>query len=66
VGAAATRECRCGGRAFSGYLVKYRLAIDGLRLHAAVPYVSGTSLYQIGEDVIASWDPPQAVTVANE
>jgi ABC-type Fe3+/spermidine/putrescine transport system ATPase subunit len=59
-------RARVEDRAFSGYLVKYRLAIDGLRLHAAVPYVSGTSLYQIGEDVTASWDPQQAVTVANE
>ena len=57
---------RVEDRAFSGYLVKYRLAIDGLRLHAAVPYISGTSLYQVGEVVAASWDPHQAVTVANE
>jgi spermidine/putrescine transport system ATP-binding protein len=59
-------RARVEDRAFSGYLVKYRLAIAGLRLHAAVPYISGTSLYQIGEDVTASWDPQQAVTVANE
>jgi len=57
---------RIEDRAFSGYVVKYRLAIDGLRLHAAVPYVNGTPLYEIGDTVAASWEPQQAVTVANE
>ena len=53
-------------RAFSGYTVKYRLAIDDLRLNAAVPYQSGTLLHQIGDEVTAHWDPQQAVVVASE
>ena len=57
---------RIEDRAFSGYVVKYRLAVDGLRLHVAVPYQSGTSLHQIGDDVAAYWDPQQAVVVAGE
>jgi spermidine/putrescine transport system ATP-binding protein len=53
-------------RAFSGHVVKYRLSADGLRLHAAVPYMGGTPLYEIGQVVAAHWDPQQAVTVPNE
>ena len=54
---------RVEDRAFSGSLVKYRLAAGGLRLHAAVPYVNGTPLFPIGEEVAAGWDPLQAVIV---
>jgi spermidine/putrescine transport system ATP-binding protein len=50
-------------RAFSGYLVKYRLMLDGARLHAAVPFVSGTALHQVGDEIAAFWEPRQAVTV---
>ncbi len=44
-------------------LVKYRPAAGGLRLHAAVPYVNGTPLFPIGEEVVAGRDPLQAVIV---
>ncbi|HET8679757.1 MAG TPA: TOBE domain-containing protein, partial [bacterium] len=57
---------RVEDRAFSGYVVKYRLAVDDLRLHAAVPYQSGTPLHQVGDEVTAYWDPQQAVVVASE
>jgi spermidine/putrescine transport system ATP-binding protein len=57
---------RVEDRAFTGSLVKYRLAVAGLRLHAAVPYASGAPLQQIGDDIAAWWDPQQAVTVAGE
>jgi spermidine/putrescine ABC transporter ATP-binding subunit len=50
-------------RAFSGSLVKYRLAAGGLRLHAAVPYVNGTPLFPVGEVIAAGWDAAQAVVV---
>jgi hypothetical protein len=50
-------------RAFSGSLVKYRLALPGLRLHAAVPYVHGTPLFEVGDAVAVAWDGDQAVTV---
>ncbi len=64
--ASAALHGRIEDRAFSGYVVKYRLAIDDLHLNAAVPYQSGTPLYQIGDEVAARWDPEQAVVVANE
>ncbi len=64
--AAGALLARVEERAFSGYVVKYRLMADGLRLHAAVPYLSGTPLYQIGEEVSARWDPQQAVAVSDE
>jgi len=57
---------RVEDRAFSGYVVKYRLALEDHRLHAAVPYQSGMALYGIGDEVSAAWDPQQAVVVANE
>ena len=50
-------------RAFSGSLVKYRLLVSGLRLHAAVPYVHGTPLFEVGDAVAVGWDGDQAVTV---
>jgi hypothetical protein len=50
-------------RAFSGSLVKYRVAVPGLRLHAAVPYVRGTPLFEVGDAVAVAWDGDQAVTV---
>jgi spermidine/putrescine transport system ATP-binding protein len=54
---------RVEDRAFSGSLVKYRLAVSGLRLHAAVPYVHGTPLFEVGDAVAVGWDGDQAVTV---
>jgi spermidine/putrescine transport system ATP-binding protein len=54
---------RVEDRAFSGSLVKYRLAVAGLRLHAAVPYVHGTALFDVGDAVAVGWDGSQAVTV---
>ncbi|HEU4798469.1 MAG TPA: ABC transporter ATP-binding protein, partial [bacterium] len=54
---------RVDERAFSGHLVKYRLVSGDLRLQAAVAYVSGITLLQIGEEVMAGWEPGQAVTV---
>jgi spermidine/putrescine transport system ATP-binding protein len=54
---------RVEDRAFSGSLVKYRLAVSGLRLHAAVPYVHGTPLFEVGDEVAVGWDGDQAVTV---
>jgi ABC-type Fe3+/spermidine/putrescine transport system ATPase subunit len=54
---------RVEDRAFSGSLVKYRLAVLGLRLHAAVPYVHGTPLFEVGDTVAVGWDGDQAVTV---
>ncbi len=53
-------------RAFSGYVVKYRLMVDGVRLHAAVPYLGGALLHQVGDDVTVHWDPSQAVIVSAE
>jgi ABC-type Fe3+/spermidine/putrescine transport system ATPase subunit len=52
---------RVEDRAFSGSLVKYRLAAPALRLHAAVPYLNGSRLFDVGDEVAAGWDPPQAV-----
>jgi spermidine/putrescine transport system ATP-binding protein len=40
-------------RVFSGQMVKYRLTAGGVRLQAAIPYASGTALFQIGEEVMA-------------
>jgi hypothetical protein len=57
-------RARVEDRAFSGSLVKYRLAAGGLRLHAAVPYRNGTPLFQVGDEVLAGWESPQAVVVA--
>jgi ABC-type Fe3+/spermidine/putrescine transport system ATPase subunit len=54
---------RVEDRAFSGSLVKYRLAAPTLRLHAAVPYLNGSRLFEVGDEVAAGWDPPQAVVV---
>jgi spermidine/putrescine ABC transporter ATP-binding subunit len=54
---------RVEDRAFSGSLVKYRLAVAGLRLHAAVPYAHGTLLFEVGDAVAVGWDGNQAVTV---
>jgi ABC-type Fe3+/spermidine/putrescine transport system ATPase subunit len=62
-GAAGALIGRVEDRAFSGSLVKYRLAVPGLRLHAAVPYAHGTALYEVGDTVAAAWDGEQAVTV---
>jgi ABC-type Fe3+/spermidine/putrescine transport system ATPase subunit len=56
-------RARVEDRAFSGSLLKYRLAGAGLRLHAAVPYVSGTPLFEVGDEVTAGWEPLQAVPV---
>ncbi len=50
-------------RAFSGLVVRYRLAAGPLRLHAAVPYRSGTPLWERGDTVAVAWDPRQAVVV---
>ncbi|MDQ7843792.1 MAG: ABC transporter ATP-binding protein [Armatimonadota bacterium] len=50
-------------RSFSGHQVKYRLVCGALRLQAAVPYAGGAALLPIGEEVIAGWEPGQAVTV---
>ncbi|MGH7267255.1 MAG: ABC transporter ATP-binding protein [Candidatus Rokuibacteriota bacterium] len=55
---------RVEDRAFSGSLVKYRLAAGGLRLHAAVPYRNGLPLFPVGADVMAGWEASQAVVVA--
>ena len=57
---------RVEDRAFSGYVVKYRLVLDDLRLHVVVPYQSGTPLFRVGDVVSAVWDPQQAVVVPNE
>ncbi|MGQ0570291.1 MAG: ABC transporter ATP-binding protein [Armatimonadota bacterium] len=65
VGPGALRG-RIEDRAFSGYVVKYRLVIDETRLQAAVPYANGTVLHAIGDEVTASWDAQQAVAVAGE
>jgi ABC-type Fe3+/spermidine/putrescine transport system ATPase subunit len=54
---------RVEDRAFSGSLVKYRLAVPGLRLHAAIPYAYGTPLFEVGDQVAVTWDGDQAVTV---
>jgi spermidine/putrescine transport system ATP-binding protein len=54
---------RVEDRAFSGSLVKYRLAAPALRLHAAVPYVNGSRLFEVGDAVAAGWEPRQAVVV---
>ncbi len=54
---------RVEDRAFSGSLVKYRLAAPGLRLHAAGPYLNGTRLFEPGDEVAAGWESPQAVPV---
>ena len=54
---------RVEDRAFSGSLVKYRVAVPGFRLHAAVPYVHGTPLFEVGDAVTMTWDGDQAVTV---
>jgi hypothetical protein len=54
---------RVEDRAFAGSLLKYRLAGAGVRLHAAVPYVNGTPLFEIGDQVTAGWEPLQAVVV---
>jgi spermidine/putrescine transport system ATP-binding protein len=54
---------RVEDRAFSGSLVKYRLAAAGLRLQAAVPYRSGLPLFQVGDEVAAGWEAAQAVVV---
>jgi spermidine/putrescine ABC transporter ATP-binding subunit len=62
-GPADTLVGRVEDRAFSGSLVKYRLALPGLRLHAAVPYVHGTALFEVGDAVAVAWDGDQAVTV---
>jgi spermidine/putrescine ABC transporter ATP-binding subunit len=64
-GAGALRG-RIEDRAFSGYVVRYRLAIGGVRVQAAVPYASGTALYRVGDEVAAWWDAGQAVVVATE
>lgn len=50
-------------RVFAGQVVKYRLAAGTVRLQAAVPYERGTTLFQVGEEVSAGWEPPQAVVV---
>jgi spermidine/putrescine ABC transporter ATP-binding subunit len=57
---------RVEDRAFSGHLVKYRLAVGEHRLHAAVPYQRGTPLHAVGDEVCAAWEPQQAVVVAPE
>jgi spermidine/putrescine ABC transporter ATP-binding subunit len=57
---------RVEDRAFSGYVVKYRLAVENVRIQAAVPYAAGMPLHEIGDDVRASWDAEQAVAVAPE
>ncbi|MDR7419873.1 MAG: ABC transporter ATP-binding protein [Armatimonadota bacterium] len=57
---------RIEDRAFSGYVVKYRLAAGPLRVQAAVPYTRGTPLYEVGDEVGAWWDARQAVTVTAE
>ncbi|MDR7423332.1 MAG: ABC transporter ATP-binding protein [Armatimonadota bacterium] len=59
-------RARIEDRAFSGYVIKYRLAGDGLRLHAAVPYVGGAPLFEVGNEVTVAWDPDQAVSVGRE
>lgn len=65
-GAAQALRGRVEDRAFSGYVVKYRLAVGDLRLHAVVPYQNGTALHQVGDLVAVHWDPQQAVGVARE
>lgn len=57
---------RVGERVFSGHLVRYRLLSEDLRLQAAVPYASGVTLLQIGERILAGWEPDEAVTVPQE
>jgi ABC-type Fe3+/spermidine/putrescine transport system ATPase subunit len=54
---------RVEDRAFSGSLVKYRLAGPSLRLHAAVPYLNGSRLFEVGHEVAAGWESRQAVVV---
>jgi len=50
-------------RAFSGQMVKYRIVAGDVRLQAAVPYVSGTALFQIGDQIMAGWERLQGVAV---
>ncbi len=69
LGAAGTANglrARVEERAFSGQLVKYRLSAGPLRLQAAVPYLRGMPLFEIGREVHAGWDPEQAVPVPAE
>jgi spermidine/putrescine transport system ATP-binding protein len=54
---------RVEDRAFSGSLIKYRVAVLGFRLHAAVPYAHGARLFEVGDAVAVGWDGSQAVTV---
>jgi len=58
-----TLPARVEERAFSGSMVKYRLAAAGLRLSAAVPYQHGTPLFEVGTEVAAGWETAQAVAV---
>ena len=54
---------RVEDRAFSGSLVKYRLATPALRLHAAVPYLNGSRLFEVGDEVAAGWSPAKPAVV---
>ncbi|MDQ7849478.1 MAG: ABC transporter ATP-binding protein [Armatimonadota bacterium] len=65
-GTANGLRARVEERAFSGHLVKYRLSAGPLRLQAAVPYLRGMPLFEIGREVQAGWDPEQAVPVPAE
>lgn len=56
-------RARVWERAFAGHLIRYRVDAGPLRLQAAVPYVSGAALLQVGEEVLVGWEPGQAVTV---
>jgi spermidine/putrescine transport system ATP-binding protein len=60
---ASVLPARVEERVFAGQVVKYRLTAGGARLQAAIPYVSGTVLFQIGEEIMAGWEPLQAVVV---
>ncbi|MDQ7827987.1 MAG: ABC transporter ATP-binding protein [Armatimonadota bacterium] len=62
VGGGALRG-RVEDRAFSGHVVRYRLHVGPLRLQATLPYVAGMPLHAPGDEVWATWDPAQAVTV---
>jgi len=60
---ASLATARVEERVFSGQVVKYRLTAGGVRLQAAVPYARGAALFQIGEEVMAGWEPLQAAVV---
>ncbi len=60
---ASVLAARVEERVFAGQMVKYRLTAGTVRLQAAVPYARGTTLFDVGEEVSAGWEPLQAMVV---